>query len=158
VCSSDLNPASVKSRTGFVIMISGCPVIWTSKLQTETALSTMQAEYVALSTGMRDLLPFRNLTLEICEHIGLTPNQLATIKSTVWEDNIGALTLANLEPPRITPRSKHFAIKYHWFRESLKPGEIEIVKVDTDNQLADILTKGLTSHKFEFLRKKLSGW
>jgi len=78
---------------------------------------------------MRDLLPFRNLIMEVCARLGLTPEQLSTIQSTVFEDNVGALTLANLEPPRITPKSKHFGIKYHWFREQLKPAAIEIVKV-----------------------------
>jgi hypothetical protein len=152
------DPASVKSRTGFVILIGGCPVIWTSKLQVETALSTMQAEYVALSTAMRDLLPFRSLAIEICTSIGLEPEKLSTIKSTIWEDNVGALTLANLELPRITPKSKHFAVKYHWFREQLIPGEIEIVRVDTHNQLADVFTKGLSKEKFENLRGSLLGW
>jgi hypothetical protein len=151
-------PACVKSRTGYVIMIGNCPVLWVSKLQIKTALSTMQAEYVALSTAMRDLLPFRLLTIELCEAMGLTPEKLSTIQSTVWEDNVGALTLANLEPPRVTPKSKHFAIKYHWFCEELKPAEIEIVKVATDDQLADIFTKGLSSQKFENLRKSLMGW
>ena len=40
---------------------------------------------------------------------------------TVWEDNSGALILANLEPGRMTPHSKHCGVKYHWFREHLKP-------------------------------------
>ena len=71
---------------------------------------------------------------------------------------MGALTLANLELPRITPKSKHFAVKYHWFREQLIPGEIEIVKVDTHNQLADVFTKGLSKDKFENLRESLLGW
>ena len=101
------------------------------------------AEYIALSNAMRELLPFINLVKEICARIGLTPNKLSTIQSTVWEDNVGALTLANLEPPRITPKSKHFGIKYHWFREQLKPAEIEILKVATEDQLTDIFTKGL---------------
>ena len=152
------DPICVRSRTGFVLLIGGCPVIWTSKLQTETALSTMQAEYIALSTSMRDLLPFRELMLDVCRYIGLTPDELASIKSTVWEDNTGALTLANLEPPRLTPRSKHFAIKYHWFRDHLEPDKIEIVQVETNNQLADIFTKGLTVQKFESLCKALLGW
>ena len=43
------NPACVKSRTGFVIMFADCPFLWVSKLQTETALSTMEAEANALA-------------------------------------------------------------------------------------------------------------
>jgi hypothetical protein len=50
-------PSSVYSRTGFVIMYAGCPLIWVSKLQTEGALSTTEAEYTALSQSMRELIP-----------------------------------------------------------------------------------------------------
>ena len=50
--------SSCRSRTGFVICLGGCPVLWKSTMQTEVASSTMQAEYIALSTAMRDLLPF----------------------------------------------------------------------------------------------------
>lgn len=52
------DPSCVKSRTGFVICISDCPVIWTSKLQPDIATSTMEAEYNALSMAMKSLLPF----------------------------------------------------------------------------------------------------
>ena len=49
---NNLDPVSSKSRTGFVIFVGGCPVVWQSKLQGETALSTMDAEIVALSQCM----------------------------------------------------------------------------------------------------------
>ena len=52
--SSD--PSSVKSRTGYVILFANCPLLWASKLQTEVALSTTEAEYIALSQAMRDLI------------------------------------------------------------------------------------------------------
>lgn len=152
------DPNCVKSRTGYVIMLGNCPVMWTSKLQDEIATSTMHAEYIALSMAMRELLPFRNLAIEIVSNLGLGDETLATIQSTVWEDNVGALTLANLEPPRVTPKSKHFAVKYHWFRSELKPNEIEIKKVESDLQLADILTKALRREKFREMRKLFSGW
>ena len=58
----------------------------------------------------------------------------------------------------MTPRTKYFAIKYHWFRSMLKPLSIEIVPVDTEEQIADILTKSLAVVKFERMRKKLVGW
>jgi hypothetical protein len=58
----------------------------------------------------------------------------------------------------MTPRSKHYAIKYHWFREQIGPRNIILVKVDTHNQLGDIFTKGLTPQPFCYLRSKLMGW
>jgi hypothetical protein len=53
------DPSCVKSRTGFVICISGCPVIWSSKLQTDIATLTMEAEYNGFSMAMQELLPFK---------------------------------------------------------------------------------------------------
>ena len=76
------SPISVKSRSGWVIMVGGCPVIWASKMQTETALSTMQAEYVALSSAMRDLLPFKALMTEIVSNMGLLRNFI--LRKTVF--------------------------------------------------------------------------
>jgi hypothetical protein len=149
----------VKSRTGFVICLSNCPVIWTSKLQTEIALSTMEAEYNALSFAMRSVLPFKTLVHSVTHGIGMDDNHVASFRTTVWEDNAGALQLANMEPGRITPQSKHYAIKYHsWFRSHLKLQNIEIHKIDSSHQRADILTKGLTKDKFKSIRKLLCGW
>jgi hypothetical protein len=58
----------------------------------------------------------------------------------------------------MTPRSKHYAIRYHWFREHIGPRKIKLVKVDTKNQLGDIFTKGLGAVPFSYLRAKLMGW
>jgi hypothetical protein len=153
-----MDPSCVKSRTGFVICLSNCPVVWISKLQREIALSTMEAEYNALSIAMRSVLPFQSLVNSVTKGIGMTNDLLTSFKTTVWEDNAGALQLATLEPGRITPRSKHYAIKYHWFRSHLKPNKVEIHKIASSNQKADILTKGLTKEKFESIRKLLCGW
>jgi hypothetical protein len=58
----------------------------------------------------------------------------------------------------MTPQSKHYAIKYHWFGKQIGPRNIELVKVDTTNQLGDIFTKGLGATAFQRLRLKLMGW
>ncbi len=76
----------------------------------------------------------------------------------IHEDNAGALILGKLEPRRMTPRSKHYAVKYHWFREHLSPRNIELVKIPTAYQLGDIFTKGLGPTKFNCVRKQLMGW
>jgi hypothetical protein len=109
------DPSCVKSCTGFVICISNCHVIWTSKLQQEICLITMEAEYNALSYAMHSVLPFKSTVHAIANGIGLSEHQLARFRTSVWEDNAGALVLVNMEPGRITPCSKHYAIKYHWF-------------------------------------------
>jgi Reverse transcriptase (RNA-dependent DNA polymerase) len=152
------DPTCVKSRSGFVICISNCPVIWVSKLQHEIALSTMEAEYNALSYSMRSVLPFQQAVKVIARGVGLSEDRVTSFRTTVWEDNTGALTLANLESGRITPRSKHYAIKYHWFRSHLKPNQVDVKKIDSCNQKADILTKGLKTVTFQNIRKLLCGW
>jgi hypothetical protein len=59
-------PESVRSQTGFVILIAKFPILWVSKMQTEMALSTMMAKYIALSTGMRDLIVLKRLAEWVC--------------------------------------------------------------------------------------------
>lgn len=151
------DPASVRSRTGYVINVGGCPIIWKSTLQKEIACSTMESEYIACSTSCRELIPLRSLVKEISKAVGISDEELASLHTTIWEDNVGALTLANMELPRMTPRSKHIAIKYHWFRSHL--GKLfTVVKVGTLDQLGDMFTKGLGPVLFEDLRKRLMGW
>jgi hypothetical protein len=95
---------------------------------------------------------------EILETIKAPNEKLSTIHSTVWEDNTPALTLTNAELPRMTPGSKHFNVKYHWFREHVKKGEIKVKHISTTNQIADIFTKALPHPAFTALRAKLLGW
>ena len=152
------DPICVKSRTGFVICISDCPVVWASKLQPDIALSTMESEYTALSTAMKDVIPLRTLFTTLGSSIGIGDNLLTTFQTTVHEDNFGCLTLARMEPGRTTPRSKHYAVKIHWFRSKLKPNKIIVVKIDTSLQRADILTKGLRIKQFQSIRQLLCGW
>ena len=59
------NPENLMSRTGYVIMFAGCPFLWSSKLQTEITLSTTEAQYVALSQAMREILPLMDLMKEL---------------------------------------------------------------------------------------------
>ena len=152
------DPDNVRSRTGYVILLNKCPVIWKSTLQDTPAMSTMMAEYYALSSAMREVLPLRALTQAVARGSGLNEACLTTFHTTVWEDNVGALTLANLEPGQNTPRSKFYDSKVHWFRSYLKPNHIEVKKIDTKYQLADLFTKPLLRDTFQFLRKLLIGW
>ena len=111
------DPVCVKSRTGYCLTLGSCPLIWVSKLQTEVALSTTEAEYIALSQSLRDLIPMRRLLEEAGKGLSIDLGKPATLHSTVFEDNNGALSLAL--SPKISPRTKHIAVKYHHFRESV---------------------------------------
>ena len=151
------DPHTVRSRAGWIIMVGGCPVIWRSKLISEICLSTMESEYIALSTSCRDLLPLQHIVKEVGASLGMNEENLMTIKSTIWEDNQAALKLANLELPTMTNRSKHIGIKYHWFRSFV--GKLWVVNpISTHDQLADIFTKGLPQPTFEKPRFRIMGW
>ena len=76
----------------------------------------------------------------------------------VWEDNEAALKHAGTSLPKMTPRTKHIGVKYHWFKSHVKVGEIEIFQISTFNQKADIFTKGLNSTEFTHKRRLLIGW
>jgi len=153
----DQDPISVKSRTGFAITLGACPVTWVSKLQILIALSTLEAEYIALSTAMRDVLPMQDMLKDVAKELKLDIKDVSDIKSTIFEDNNGCIGLAS--SPRITPRTKHIAVKYHWFREHIGSDQgITLTHVDTTEQKADIFTKGLVREKFEHVRQLLMGW
>jgi hypothetical protein len=116
----DQDPVSVKSRTGYLITLGTCPVTWVSKLQELVSCSTLKAEYIALSTAMRDLVPLRRFLNEIGEKLNLDFATPALTHSTVFEDNNGALGLATA--PKLTPRTKHITVRYHWFKSKIGPG------------------------------------
>ena len=153
----DLNeePISTFSRTGYVIKYLNVPLIWVSKLQSEIALSTVEAEYIALSQSLRDVIPLLDLIKEMEKFFGL-PSEKPEVKCKLFEDNNGALELARA--PKYRPRTKHIAIKYHHFREHVKKGLISINAIDTKEQIADIFTKGLPGISFKYLRRHLMGW
>ena len=83
----------------------------------------------------------------------MNPECVTTFKTTAWEDNNGALTLANMDPGQNTAQSKFYDSKAHWFRQHItRDGEdvaegkrdgIYVRKIDTKLQKADIFTKCL---------------
>jgi hypothetical protein len=152
------DPACAKSHTGFLMTVSDCPMVWVSKLQTETALSTMEAEVNALAHCCRELFPVIDIVLEIGKAIGLEADDMATMHVSIHEDNAGALVLAETLPPQFTLRRKYYAIKTVWFHEEIHKRGIKLLKIDTIEQLGDISHKGLSRATFDYLRKRMMGW
>jgi len=153
----DQDPVSVKSRTGFVLTLFGCPIIWSSKLQTEITLSSTAAEYVAFSMAMRELLPMRALLQELSTKLGLEFATRSLVRSTVFEDNQGCLSMVN--SPKMSTRNKYLSLKYHFFHSHIgKDKGIEAQWIETTKQKADIFTKGLPEAQFQVIRKLLMGW
>jgi Reverse transcriptase (RNA-dependent DNA polymerase) len=153
--TAHIDASTAKSRTGFVITFAGCPIAWTSKLQTEVALSTTEAEFIALSEGLRSAIPLISLVTELRDKgVPMTWCQ-PKIHCRVFEDNNGALELART--PKYRPRTKHINIKYWHFIEYVTKHNIEILPVDSKDQLADIFTKPLAKELFEKLRDGIQG-
>ena len=111
-------------------------------MQSIITLSTTEAEYVALSTALRDVIYILQLTEELTAN-GITvplPDK-PRVTCRVFEDNAGAVELAN--NPKLRPRTKHIAIPYHHFRHHVAEGTIKILPISTKHQIADIFTKPL---------------
>ena len=149
------NAENVLSRTGYVIMYANCPIHWVSRLQTEIALSTAKAEYIALSQALRDVIPLMTLLREINT---VFPVHVSTPQFVckVHEDNQTCITMATSQ--RFTSRTKHIALKYHHFCSHVKNGQIKIMYCRTTEQKADLLTKPLSDDLFFKLRYMLCGW
>ena len=147
----------MRSRTGYLVMLNETPIVWASRVQTEIALSTAEAEYAALSSGMRALVPTRHLLFEVAERMRIDASRISLI-SKAYEDNEAARYIATSDPPKLTARNKHWNIKHHWFRSHLSPDGIQVMPISTTEQLADIFTKSLPRVTFEKFRLEIMGW
>ena len=148
------NAENYFSRTGYVIMYTGCPLVWARKLQTEVALSTAESEYIALSTALREVIPAMNLMREL--NVIFPVNLVKPGFCLVHEDNQSCIAMANSK--KMTPRTKHIALKYHHFKHFVERKFIRMEYIDTKEQLADIFTKPLPDDLFQRLRLGLCGW
>ena len=126
------------STTGVVLYFAGGPVDWMSTKPTVVAISTVGAEYVAMSKACLMVIHFRNLLTSI--------NQQQVQATNIFEDNQGAVSLS--KGSKITPRTKHIDIKFQHVRSLVAKGVIDVKYVETDLQRTDILTKSLGAVKF----------
>ena len=152
------------SRAGCVITYSGCPIFWQSKLESEIALSTCEAECIALSMCCRQLIPLRRILDELYSifQVPFDTSHTEVINelgcSVVLEDNSAALALAT-DGDKCRPRTEHLSLKWHHFRDQVRNGGwLKIKKVHTKVNWADIFTKPLPKPQFQFLRDAMMGW
>jgi hypothetical protein len=150
-----MDPSTAKSRSGWIIFYAGCPVSWASKLQSQVALSTTKAEYIAMSQSLRDVIPVMNLQQEMRERDYQVICTKPHVYCKVFEDNSSALELARL--PKLCPKTKHINVCYHHFREHVHNGLIKIFPIDTKDQIADALTKALAQNDFQRHRRFMCG-
>lgn len=127
-----------RSTSGGIVMMAGGPVNWISKLQPIVAVSSMEAEYIACFFVLQDVVWIRQLLKDL--GLGRTQPTLVHI------DNRSARQLA--ENPVHHQRSKHIDIKFHWIRDMVAAGTVQLVDVPTEDQRSDFLTKSLRGDVF----------
>ncbi|KAH8356655.1 hypothetical protein KR084_002352 [Drosophila pseudotakahashii] len=129
-----------RSYTGFVFLMAGGPISWKSEKQDSVALSSTEAEYMALSSAVKEALHLRRLIIEI----GCGREDTPTI---IYGDNLSAQNLA--KNPVYHARSKHIDIRYHFVREVIQQGDVKLKYVSTNDVIDDLLTKNLSKLKHE---------
>ncbi len=135
------DPSERRSTTGFFLSLANGAITWTSRFQRTIALSSTEAEYMALSDCSCQVVWIRQLLQEI----GFVLNSI-TIKS----DNLGAIFIA--QNPVTERKSKHINIRYHYIREVIKSKLIDLAHTDGVKNSADLLTKNLGIVKFQKFR------
>ena len=147
---------TARSRSGYVAMYGGCPIFWKSKLQSIIALSSTEAEYVSLSTTMRDVIPIMDILKEMNTFGFKIHSPKPKLYCKVFEDNSGAIEIATNE--KFRPRTKHINVRYHHFRSYVNNGTIKILPIQSHDQRADILTKPTNAPTLMRHRKSILGW
>jgi transposase InsO family protein len=140
-----------RSTTGYVIMVSGSVVSWLSKRQAAVALSSCEAEYYAISAAVAEIQWIRQFISEVLAHDSeLQHSRVVTVGLV---DNQSAMAVSKNDIHH--NRTKHIDIRHHFVRDAITAGTITLEYVPTQDQLADILTKGLGRVAFERLRDQL---
>ncbi|GJU52630.1 putative RNA-directed DNA polymerase [Tanacetum coccineum] len=128
-----------KSQTGYVFVVNGGAVDWKSKKQTTIAMHATQSEYMAASEAAMEAVWIRKFVGDL----GVMPSINKPIN--MYCDNSAAITFAN--EPGVMKGARHFLRRYHYVREQVESGEIKLIKVHTDKNLADAFTKALPRGK-----------
>ena len=130
--------AEKRSTTGYVYIAGDGAITWSSRKQISTALSSTEAEYVAISEAAREACWLRNMYTEL----GLLQENIPML---IKGDNESALAM--VKNPQFHKRSKHIATCWHWVRELAEENIIRVESVRDLDQTADVLTKPLARPK-----------
>ena len=133
-----------KSTSGGAQYLGENLVSWSSKKQDCTSLSTAEAEYVSLSACCAQVIWLKTQ---------LTDYGFDFHKIPIYCDSKSAIAISC--NPVQHSKTKHIAVRYHFIKEHVEKGTIELYFVKTDYQVADIFTKALPQERFEFLVRRL---
>ncbi|KAM1753554.1 hypothetical protein ACFX12_006125 [Malus domestica] len=135
-----------RSTTGYLFKLGSGTISWCSKRQPTMSLSTTEAEYKAAAMAAQENAWLVQLISDL--------HQPVDYSVPLYCDNQSAIRLA--ENPVFYARTKHVEVHYHFIREKVLQEEIEMRQINTDEQVADLFTKGLSTGKFEKFRRQLS--
>jgi len=133
------NKDDTKSQTGYVFVINRGAVDWKSKKESTIAMSATEAEYIVASKAAMEAVWIRKFILGL----GVMPSIESPIG--MYCENSVAIIFAN--EPVVMKGTRHFLRKYHYVQKQVPKGEINLLKVHTDENLADPLTKALPREK-----------
>ena len=134
-----------KSTTGYAFILSDAAVAWSSRKQAIVTLSTTEAEFVAAATSTCQLIWMKR----ILKRIGYAGSS----SPVIFCDNSSAIKLS--KNPVMHGKSKHIDVRFHFLRDLVNEGEVQLKFCGTRDQVADIFTKPLKLEAFEDFRSKL---
>lgn len=134
------------STSGYVIRFFGNTIYWKSRKQGSVTKSSTHAEYVSLSEAVTEVNLIRNMLNEAF-------NIRLSKPVKVYEDNSGALSIAKYG--NFSKNSRHIEVQYHFVNDNYVRGKIDVIKIESENNIADIFTKSLCRDKFDNFRNLL---
>jgi len=134
------------STSGYLIKVGNSTCSWSSKKQRVVATSTMEAEYLGAYGCAQEVIWYRKLL----QSLGKLPDSTST---TVFADNQSAINYAKGDSCR--GKGKHIQVKYHFVRECMRKGEMELQYLQTDKMVADVFTKSLGKGKHELFTQSM---
>jgi hypothetical protein len=129
-----------RSTTGYIYLFRGSPLSWNSRLQKTVALSSCEAEYMALKEAVKEQQYITAISKSIPFFTALQGQE------TLYTDSQSAIQLA--KNPGHHYRTKHIDIQYHYVRQQVQEGKIHLMHIQTSEQLADYLTKAVPAPKW----------
>jgi ribonuclease HI len=145
-CDADFagDPDTRRSTTGYVFIMNGGAISWSSRRQQTVAASTTEAEYMAAASATKEALWLRKLRRDL---------RLSVDTILIMADNQSAIKL--VKNPISSMRSKHIDVIYHFARERVARNEVAFEYIKTEHMVADMLTKAVPEDKHSYCRASM---